>query len=59
MSPIDAGRQQAHERLLAIMDKVKRYQEAMGITPDEADAAVDAAIKEVRRQRRERSNYEP
>jgi hypothetical protein len=47
-----AVREQAHERILAVMDKVKRYQQAVGITEEEADAVVDAAIEEVRRQRR-------
>lgn len=43
---------QAHQRLLAIMEKVAAYQKAAGITPDEAEAALDDVIDAVRRRRR-------
>ena len=52
-APPDAQTQrQAHDRLTAIMNKVAAYQQAAGIAPDEAEAAVDGVIDDIRRQRR-------
>ncbi len=46
--PDEATRRQAHAALVRTLDKAHRHAREQGITPDEADAAVEEAMREAR-----------
>ncbi len=46
--PTDAARRQAHAEMVRTLDEAQAHARGLGVSPDEADAAVDEVMRHVR-----------